>query len=173
MKPYWDKIHPELSNFTSKKLRDQASRVQKRKADRETAENNSMLQHYNENMVNNTGNNVPAPEQEKEHQPSSTVNHVTQELNDTDALKEKRKNIFERNYQYYIERELKDRVIPTKANKKIKLNIFKNTNEITSTHLRSIENMQYPPAVNLLQRNYERYSNTQTRKRKSKMDCQP
>ena len=137
LKSHWNKTHPELSNFTSKNLRDQASRVQKRRADRETAENNCMLQQYNENMVNKTGNNDPALEQQNEHQQASTVNHVTQELHDTDALKEKRKNIFDRNYQHYVKRELKDRVIPTKANKKIELNILKNANKITSTHLQS------------------------------------
>ena len=87
-----------------------------------------MLQHYNENMVNNTGNNDPVPEQQNEHQQASTVNHFTQELHDTDALKEKLKDIFDRNCQYYIKRELKDRVIPTKATKKIELNILKNAN---------------------------------------------
>ena len=64
LKLYWDEVHPELSNFTSKKLHDQASRVEKRKADGETAENSRMLQHYNENMINDTDNYVPAPEQE-------------------------------------------------------------------------------------------------------------
>ena len=64
-----------------------------------------------------------------------------QELHDTDALKEKLKNICDRNYQYCIKRELKDHVIPTKANKKIELNILKNANEITSNHLQSIENV--------------------------------
>ena len=137
LKSHWNKTHPELSNFTSKNLRDQASRVEKRRADRETAENNCMLQQYNENMVNKTGNNDPALEQQNGHQQASTVNHVTQELHDTDALKEKRKNIFDRNYQHYVKRELKDRVIPTKANKKIELNILKNANKITSTHLQS------------------------------------
>ena len=136
LKSYWDEIHPELSNFTSKNLRDQASRVEKRKTDREAAENSCMLQHYNENMVNDT-----APEQQNEHQQASAVNHVTQELHDIDALKEKLKNIFDRNYQYYIKRELKYRVIPTKTNKKVELNILKNANEITSTHLQSIENI--------------------------------
>ena len=137
LKSHWNKTHPELSNFTSKNLRDQASRVEKHRADRETAENNCMLQQYNENMVNKTGNNNPALEQQNGHQQASTVNHVTQELHDTDALKEKRRNIFDRNYQRYVKRELKDRVIPTKANKKIELNILKNANEITSTHLQS------------------------------------
>ena len=47
---------------------------------------------------------------------------------------EKLKHIFDRNYQYHIERELKYCVIPTKANKKIELNILKTTNETTSTH---------------------------------------
>ena len=141
LKSYWDEIHPELSNFTSKNLRDQASRVEKRKTDREAAENSRMLQHYNENMVNDTDNYVPAPEQQNEHQQASAVNHLTQELHDIDALKEKLKNIFDRNYQYYIKRELKDRVIPIKANKKVELNILKNANEITSTHLQSIENI--------------------------------
>ena len=100
-----------------------------------------MLQHYNENMINDTDNYVPAPEQEKQHQQVSTVNHVTQELHDTDAMKEKLKNMFDRNYQYYIKREIKDRVIPMKSIKRIQLNILKNANEITSTHLQSIENI--------------------------------
>ena len=100
-----------------------------------------MLQHYNENMINDTDNYVPAPEQEKQHQQFSTVNHVTQELHDTDAMKEKLKNMFDRNYQYYIKREIKDRVIPMKSIKRIQLNILKNANEITSTHLQSIENI--------------------------------
>ena len=56
-------------------------------------------------------------------------------------MKEKLKNIFDPNYQYCIKRELKDRAIPMKANKKIELNILKNANEITSTHLKSIENI--------------------------------
>ena len=49
LKSYWDEVHPELSNFASKNLRDQASRADKGKANRETAENSCMLQHYNEN----------------------------------------------------------------------------------------------------------------------------
>ena len=140
-KSYWNEIHPELSNFTSKNLRDQASRVEKRKTDRKAAENRRTLQLYNEKMVNDTDNYVPAPEQQNEHQQASAVNHVTQELHDIDALRQKLKNIFDRNYQYYIKRELKDRVIPTKTNKKVELNILKNANEITSTHLQSIENI--------------------------------
>ena len=100
-----------------------------------------MMQHYNENMVCDTENCVPALEQQDEHQQASAVNHVTQELHDIDALNEKLKNIFDRNYQYYIKRELKDRVIPTKEKKKVELNIFKNANEITSIHLQAIENI--------------------------------
>ena len=68
LKSYFDEIHAELSNFTSKKLRDQASRVEKRKGDREIAKNSCMMQHYNENMVNDTDNYVPALEQQSEHQ---------------------------------------------------------------------------------------------------------
>ena len=74
LKWYWDESHPELSNFTSKNLRGQASRVEKHKADRETAAKIRMLQHYNENMVNDTGNYVPAHKQQNEHQHASTVN---------------------------------------------------------------------------------------------------
>ena len=50
-----------------------------------------MLQHYNENMVNNTSDNDPALEHQNEHQQASTVNHVLQELHDTVKLKEKLK----------------------------------------------------------------------------------
>ena len=86
-------------------------------------------------MLNKTGSNDPAPEQQNEHHPASDINHVTQGLYDTDTLKEKLKNMFDSNYKYYIKRELKDRVIPANANKKIELNILKKANEITSTHL--------------------------------------
>ena len=141
MKSYWGEFHPELSNFTSKSLRDQASRVKKRKADRETAENSRMPQHYNENIKNNTDNHVTATEQQNEHQQAFMVNQVMQGLHDNDAVKEKVKNIFDCNYQYYIKRELKDCIIPVKANKKIELNTLKTANESTSTHLQSIENI--------------------------------
>ena len=68
LKSYWDEIHPELTNFTSKNLRDQASRVEKHETNREAAENSQMLQHCNENMVNDIDNYVPALEQQNEHQ---------------------------------------------------------------------------------------------------------
>ena len=38
-------------------------------------------------MVNDTDNYVTFLEQQNEHQQASTVNHVMQELRDTDALK--------------------------------------------------------------------------------------
>ena len=120
LKLYWGKISAELSNFTSKNLLDQASRVQKRKANTESSENNRMRQQYNENMVNKTGNSGPDLQQQKEHQPVSAVNHVTQELHETDALKKKLKNIFNGNNQYYIKMELKDRVNQAKAKQKQK-----------------------------------------------------
>ena len=47
LKLYWGEFHPEISNFTSKAPRGQARRVEKHKVNRETAENNRMLQHYN------------------------------------------------------------------------------------------------------------------------------
>ena len=78
LKLYWDEIHPELSNFTSKNLRDQLSRVEKPKTNSGAAENSRMLLHYNETMVNDTANYVPSPEQQNEHQQASAVNHVTQ-----------------------------------------------------------------------------------------------
>ena len=71
LKSYWDETHPELSNVTSKNLRDRASRIEKRKTDRKAAENSRMLQQYNENMVNDTDNYVPAPQQQNEHQQAS------------------------------------------------------------------------------------------------------
>ena len=45
-------------------------------------------------MVNKTDNNDPALKQQNEHQPAFAVNHVTQELHDTDALKEKLQKIY-------------------------------------------------------------------------------
>ena len=75
---------------------------------------------------------ISAWKEQNKHQPDPTVN-ATQELHDADALKEKLKNRFDCYYQCYIERELKYFVI--KTNKKI------HTNEITSIHLQSIENI--------------------------------
>ena len=48
-------------------------------------------------MVNDTDNYVTFLEQQNEHQQASMVNHVMQELRDTDALKEKLRNIFDCN----------------------------------------------------------------------------
>ena len=50
-----------------------------------------MQQQYDQNMVNNTDDNDPTQEQQNENRPASTVNHITQELHDNDALKEKLK----------------------------------------------------------------------------------
>ena len=86
---------------------------------------------------------ITQSEQKNEYQPTSTVNHVTQELHNNDALKEELKNIFNHNYKYCIEKELKDRFITTRATKKVQLNILKNANEITSIHLLSIENIPF------------------------------
>ena len=72
-----------------------------------------------------------------------TVNHVSRELHNTDALKEEHKNIFHRNYQYYIERELKDCVVRTKESKILGLQIHINGNEITSTYLQSHQNILF------------------------------
>ena len=71
-------------------------------------------------MVNNTANNYPAPEQQKEHQPACTTNHVKLKLHDTDAMKGKLKTLFDHNYQYYFERELNDCVTPDKQTKRLR-----------------------------------------------------
>ena len=134
-------------------------------------------------MVHKTGNNDPAPEQQNEHHPASNIHYLAQGLHDTETLKEKLKNIFDSNYQYYIKRKLKDRLIPANANKTIELNITKKANEITSSHLQSVQNISFQKIIlydlqysHLLQRNHG-YNNTQTRHKsktiKTKMDCQP
>ena len=53
LKSYWDKIHPQLSFFTSKNLQDQASRVEKRKI--------VMTAQYIEINAVNTADNKEAP----------------------------------------------------------------------------------------------------------------
>ena len=95
LKSYWDEVHPELSNFASKNLRDQASRADKGKANRETAENSCMLQHYNENgkWYRQLCYFPGAAKQTTSFYGKSLM----QELRDTDALKEKRRNIFDCN----------------------------------------------------------------------------
>ena len=53
LKNYWDKIHPQLSFFTSKNLQDQASRVEKRRI--------VMTAQYIEINAVNTADNNEAP----------------------------------------------------------------------------------------------------------------
>ena len=52
MKNLWDEIHPELSFFSAKNLRDQASRVEKNKVVMET-EYRIDKNHNNKNVVSN------------------------------------------------------------------------------------------------------------------------
>ena len=59
LKNYWDEIHPQLSFFTSKTLRDQASRVEKRKIAMTTQNieinafhNNNETQNVDESTIN-------------------------------------------------------------------------------------------------------------------------
>ena len=146
LKLYWDELHTEFIHLASKNLRDQADTVKKRKINMETEENISLQQNIDNDIEinNNTNDNHQISEQKNEHQ-HAIIDHNTPEedrIKETpkdDLIKEKLNMIFKRNYQNYVIKEIEQRTIPTKLNKKIDKDIIKVANEIIENHLYSSE----------------------------------
>ena len=76
-----------------------------------------MRQQYNEIIVNKTSNLWPCPEAAKQTSTSFCGKSCHKRTTRYWHTKRKTYNIFDGNYQYYIKKELKDSVIPTKAKK--------------------------------------------------------
>ena len=58
MKVLWDNLHPEYASFSAKKLRDQASRVEKKRVVIATEfDNNNNNNNNNQNDINSRSNN--------------------------------------------------------------------------------------------------------------------
>ena len=112
----------------------------------ETEENISLQQNIDNDIEinNNTNDNHQISEQKNEHQ-HAIIDHNTPEedrIKETpkdDLIKEKLNMIFKRNYQNYVIKEIEQRTIPTKLNKKIDKDIIKVANEIIENHLYSSE----------------------------------
>ena len=146
LKLYWDELHPEFIHLASKNLRDQADSVKKRKINMETEENISLQQNIDNDIEinNNTDHNHQISEQKNEHKHATIDNntpeedHIKETPND-DPIKEKLNIIFKRNCQNYVIKEIEQRTIPTKLNKKIDKDITKVANEIIENHLCSLE----------------------------------
>ena len=146
LKEYWEEIHPELNYFSSKSLRDHVSSIIKRNVITETSFNienrtigtNTEVNNYNDITTNadencsaasssnncdndvDNGNNRDNIKRET-HQIPDEVVHVKDLL----------RNTFIKNYKETLEKELQDRLIHTRLNKKIDKNIIIAANDIT------------------------------------------
>ena len=136
LKNYWDETHPQLSFFTSKNFRDQASRVEKRKIAMTTQNieinafhisNNNETQKIDEPTINDI-----MDQQQTIELPNEYVN---------DPIKESLATIFKRNYDNYIHKSRSDRTIDTTTNKKINKNLLNTPNDVIRNHLNNIENV--------------------------------
>ena len=111
MKNYWDELHPELSHFSDKNLRDQATRVQKRRVAVLNENQNPAIarelvtQEIIENITdelqrNNDPNIAPVETQ---------LNNIVDGNIGEDELNILRAK-FKTNYELYIIKELSERV---------------------------------------------------------------
>ena len=136
LKNYWDEIHPQLSFFTSTNLRDQDSRVEKRKIAMST-QNIEINAFHTSN--NNETQNVDEPTINDVLDQQQTIELPNEYVND--PIKESLATIFKRNYDSYIHKCFSDRTIDTTTNKKINKNLLNKANDVMRNHLNNIENV--------------------------------
>ena len=136
LKNYWDEIHPQLSFFTSKNLRDQASRVEKRKT--ATTRQNIEINTFHASNNNET-QNVDEPTINDIMDQQQTIELRNDYVND--SIKESLATIFKRNYGNYIDKSLRDRTIDTTTSKKVNKNLLNTANDVMRNHLNNIENV--------------------------------
>ena len=104
LKNYWDKIYPQFSYLSSKRLRDQASRVERRKIAMTTQNIEINTNETDMNKVNTNETDI-----NKTNTDETDINHIieqqqTVELPDesaNDPIKESLTTIFKRNYDNY------------------------------------------------------------------------
>ena len=136
LKNYWDNMYPQLSYFTSKNLRDQASRIEKRK----TA---LKMQNIEINAVNTADNNEAQNADEPTIKDIINRQQTTELPNEyvNNPVKESLATIFKRNCDNYIHKSLSDGTIDSTTNKKINNNQLNTANDVMRNHLNNIENI--------------------------------
>ena len=117
LKNYWDEIHPQFSYLSSKRLPDQASRVEQRKIAMATQNIEINTNETNINKINTNETDINHIIEQKQ-----TVELPNESAND--PIKESLTTIFKRNYDNYIYKDLSDRAIDTTINKKIKKSLL-------------------------------------------------
>lgn len=161
MKSYWDEIHPELSFFTDKNLREQATRVGKRKVVMATeynqrenvkkqgippetvlensAGNNLSEEVGNDEMINmNLGNISPEIDTR-----AGDNNGNLDEANRTSDEYKTMRNSFNDNYETLKEKSIEERVITTNTVKKIDKALLAMINDILNEHLKMKVEVNY------------------------------
>ena len=139
LKQYWKEIHPELNYFTSKKLRDHVSSIIKRNVimetrfniENRTIETNTEVNNYNDITTNADENCSEASNNNNCHNEFDNGNNrdnikrdVHQIPDKVTHLKDLLRNTFIKNYKETLEKELQDKLIHTRPNKKIDKNII-------------------------------------------------
>ena len=152
---YWDKIHPEVNCFSSKNLRDHISSIIKRNVIKETSfniesrtnETNTEMNNYNDNTTNADNNcSAASNKNNRDNDISNRDNRenikrdVYQIPDEVTHLKDLLRDTFIKNYKETLEKELYDRLINTRLNKKIDKNIIIAANDIAKEILETTEN---------------------------------
>ena len=149
MKRYWDEIHPELSHFSDKNLRDQATTVERRRVVMDTEFSNAneniatdqlISQETNNSVIDETNANNENPidnnDSFAENNNRTLIENTNSELTDT------LRNLFLTKYDTWKEKELAER--NSIVNKKrINGDIMKAMDRVLLEHLRSFETINY------------------------------
>ena len=158
LKQYWEEIHPELNYFSSKNLRGHVSSIIKRNVIMETSfnienrtiETNTEVNNYNDITTNADENCSAASNNNNCHNDIDNGNNrdnikrdVHQIPDKVRHLKDLLKNMFIKNYKETLEKELQDRLIHTRLNKKIDKDIIIAANDITKDVLETIKNPDF------------------------------
>ena len=139
LKEYWDNLHPELDNFSSKNLRDQASRVVKNKVVMETEYeyifNNNATENQ-ETIQNVTQDNIIVNANEDLLPIISNENTSNTESLENLQIRESIEPLF---YKYIDiikdDISLESRIYPTSVNKTINDNILYVINDVAKSYL--------------------------------------
>ena len=166
MKSYWDESHPELSFFTDKNLRDQATRVEKRKVvmateycQREVVEKQGTPTPAGilENPVENTpgeavaGVKIISTNLEKVTPETQTNTRANENRNDDNPIGTPRESdeyrtireSFILNYEVLKNKPIDERVVTTNTSKRINKALLVIINEILKEHLEMISEINY------------------------------
>ena len=151
----WDEIYPEHTQLSSKVLRDQTSRIEKRKNIPETQPNEQRetITVNNENRVDNNRNGIDINYDrlndnvnDNDNDQSGEIDHNSNRENNennqmaiNDVLKEQLSVPYLRNYNIYHEKDVNDRLIYTKANKTITKETLQAANVVIKEHLNTID----------------------------------